>query len=65
MSTSRAYIVVSALTGQSEEEKERVDELFEEALPPVKRQALGLPPLLAPVVVVPADAAVTSDRELV
>ncbi len=60
-----AYILVSALTGQSQEEKDRVDELFLEALPPVKRQALGLPPLLAPVVVVPTDAAVTSDRELV
>lgn len=59
------YIVVSALTGQTQEEKERVDELFLEALPPVKRQALGLPPLLAPVVVVPTDAAVASDRELV
>lgn len=32
-----AYIVVSILTGQSEEEQKRVDELFKQALPPVKR----------------------------
>ena len=59
------FIVVSALTGQSEKEKDRVDELFLEALPPVKRLALGLPPVLGRVVPKTSDeVAVTSDREL-
>jgi Na+/proline symporter len=59
------YIVVSVLTGQTEEEKKRVDELFEEALPPVKRKALGLKPVLGPAVRPQPEMAVTSDRETV
>jgi Na+/proline symporter len=59
-----AFVLVSALTGQPQKEKDRVNELFLEALPPVRREALGLTPVLAPIVVVAADAAVTSDREI-
>jgi len=59
------FIVVSALTGLSEKEKDRVKELFLEALPPVKRIALGLAPVLPPIVPKTTDdVAVTSDREL-
>jgi Na+/proline symporter len=59
------FIVVSAVTGQSETEKNRVKELFLEALPPVKRIALGLPPVLGRVVPKTSDTvAATSDREI-
>jgi len=57
------YAVVSLLTGQSEEDKKRVDELFLEALPPVKRQALGLDPVVGPVTTMQAEPAVVSEGE--
>ncbi|MDI9598316.1 MAG: sodium:solute symporter family protein [Acidobacteriota bacterium] len=57
------YAVVSLLTGQSEEDKKRVDELFLEALPPVKRQALGLDPVVGPVTTMQAEPAVASEGE--
>jgi Na+/proline symporter len=59
------FVIVSAVTGQTEEDKKRVDNLFLEALPPAKRLALGLEPVLAPVFATPSpDVAVTSDREI-
>jgi Na+/proline symporter len=59
------FIVVSAATGQSQQEKDRVNELFLEALPPVKRIALGLEPVLGRVVPKTSDeVAATSDREI-
>lgn len=58
------YVVVSLVTGQTAEEKARVDELFEEALPAVRRKALDLKPVPGTVSLSSAEGAVASDREL-